>query len=148
MARYHELPNQDTRPRTANLNNRGFTLVEVIIAFVIMALILGATFDTFSTGLRQAVVTGHYAGAVVRAESQLALFDHTETLAVGVRTGRFDPLYTWRTEIAPVTQDDTEAPGEGSYRLYNVVLTVFWGEGDVAREVTLRSQRLNGPEKP
>ncbi len=137
----------------SNQNNRGFTLIEVIIAFVIMALLLGATFDTFSTGLRQAALTGHYAGAVVRAESQLALFDHTETLAVGVTTGRIDPHYTWRTEITPVAQDDAEAPEEDPnrlypYRLYNVALTVFWGEGGDAREVTLRSQRLKELEKP
>ncbi len=135
------------RARPANLNERGFTLIEVIIAFVIMALMLGATFETFSTGLRQAAVTGHYAGAVVRAESQLALFEHTETLAVGVTTGRIDPHYTWRTEITPVAQDDAEAPEEEQYRLYNVVVTVFWGEGGDAREVTLRSQRLKELEK-
>jgi len=129
-------------------SSRGFTLFEVIIAFVIMALILGATFDTFSTGLRQASLTDHYAGAVIRAESQLALFDRGEPLAAGVTTGRFDEFYTWRAEMTPVTQDDAAAPEEGAYRLYNIVLTVFWGDGGEARDVTLRTQRLRGAEKP
>ena len=110
--------------RTAKPNDRGFTLLEVIIAFVIMALILGATFDTFSTGLRQAALTDHYTGAVVRAESQLALFGHAEALDVGIRSGRFDRFYTWRSEIAPVaqdiTQDDAEAPEDNPYPLYNM----------------------------
>ena len=136
------------RPRTAKSDDRGFTLFEVIIAFVIMALILGATFDTFSTGFRQAALTGHYAGAVVRAESQMALFDHSEPLDVGVRTGRFDQHYTWRTNVSPVIEEDAEAPEEGTYRLYNIAITIFWGEGGEAREVTLRSRRLKSPGKP
>jgi len=136
------------KARTAKPDSRGFTLFEVIIAFVIMALILGATFDTFSTGLRQASQTDHYAGAVVRAESQLALFDRGEPLAAGVTTGRFDEFYTWRAEMTPVAQDDAAAPEQGPYRLYNVVLTVFWGEGGETRDMTLRSQRLRDAEKP
>lgn len=136
------------RSRTANPNGRGFTLLEVIIAFIILALILGATFDTFSTGFRQAALSGHYADAVVRAESQLALFDHSEPLAIGVKTGRFDQIYTWRTVVAPIIQDDAETPEEGPYRLYNVAITVFWGAGNDAREVTLRSLRLRNLETP
>ena len=140
------------RARTAKPKDRGFTLLEVIIAFVIMALILGATFDTFSTGLRQAALTDHYTGAVVRAESQLALLGHVEPLDVGIRTGRFDQFYTWRSEIAPsaqdITQDDAETPEDSPYRLYNIALSVFWGEGRDAREVVLRSQRLTAPENP
>jgi len=126
--------------------DRGFTLLEVIIAFVIMALILGATFDTFSTGLRQAGMTGHYAGAVVRAESQLALLDQSGPLTAGVKTGRLDDIYTWRTEIAPVALEEGETPEEGRYRLYNVAITVYWAEGDGVRDVTLRSMRLVRPE--
>lgn len=136
------------RVRNARPGDRGFTLFEVIIAFVIMALILGATFSTFSTGLRQAALTDHYAGAVVRAESQMAFLDRSEPMAVGIRTGRFDQLYTWRTVIAPAAQADGEAPEEGPYRLYNVVLTVFWGTRGDRREMTLRSQRLKALEKP
>lgn len=134
--------------RTEKPDNPGFTLLEVIIAFVIMALILGTTFNTFSTGLRGAHLSDHYAGAVVRAESQLALIDHTDSLDVGIETGRFDQFYTWRSEMAPVKQNETEAPEQGPYRLYDVALTVFWGEGRDVRSVTLRSQRLKFLDPP
>lgn len=135
-------------PRRAKSDDRGFTLLEVIIAFVIMALILGTTFNTFSSGLRGAALSGHYAGAVVRAESQLALLDQTEPLPVGITTGRFGRFYSWRSEIAPVVPDETQAPDDGPYRLYHMALTVFWGKGSDARSVTLRSYRLKAAERP
>jgi general secretion pathway protein I len=133
-------------PRTESRKDRGFTLLEVIIAFVIMALILGATFDTFSTGFRQAELTGNYAGAVVRAESQMALIGHAEPLTIGVKTGELDRDYTYRVEINPVGEPQPEEAAEAPYRLYNVVLSVFWGQGDNTRDVTLRSHRLHVTE--
>ena len=132
-------------------NIRGFTLLEVIIAFAIMALILGATFSTFSTGLRQVSLSGQYTGAVVRAESKLALIGQAERLVAGVNTGRLDRIYTWRTEIFPVPREDPDspdAPEEGPVRLYHVIVSVFWGEGREKRDVTLKSQRLGVIETP
>lgn len=132
---------------TDSRKDRGFTLLEVIIAFVIMALILGATFDTFSTGFRQAELTGNYAGAVVRAESRMALIGQAEPLTLGVKTGELDQDYTYRLEITPVGEPQPDAERESPYRLYNVVLSVFWGHGDNIRDVTLRSHRLHVTEK-
>jgi len=133
--------------------SRGFTLLEVIIAFVIMALIIGATFDTFSTGFRQAAITDQYAGAVIRAEARLALIGQTEPLDIGVRTGQIDQHYSWRTEITPVVRENPEtqepvAQDEGLLRLYSVVVSVFWQESGNTRDVTLRSLRLKSLEGP
>ena len=133
--------------RSGKSKDQGFTLLEVIIAFIIMALIMGATFNTFSIGLRQAALTDHYAGALVRAESHMALLGSAEPLDVGVKTGRFDGFYAWRTQITPVVMDDAEAPEDASHQLVAVVLTVFWGDGRDTRQVTLRSLRLKAPEK-
>jgi general secretion pathway protein I len=141
------------RAPTQSFESRGFTLLEVIIAFIIMALIIGATFDTFSTGFRQAAITDQYAGAVIRAESRLALIGQTEPLAVGVTTGQIDQHYSWRTEITPVVQgngeDQEPTPEENSpFRLYAVVVSVFWQEAGDTRDVTLRSLRLVLEERP
>jgi general secretion pathway protein I len=130
------------RVRKPKWHVQGFTLLEVIIAFVIMALILGATFDTFSTGLRQATVTERYAGAVIRAETQLARIGRSEPLVAGIQTGEFDQSYAWQTEVTLLPNENPEEPNEGPLQLYNVVVTVFWGTGDDARDVTLRSQRV------
>jgi general secretion pathway protein I len=135
------------RRRLKSARSGGFTLLEVIIAFVIMALVVGATFDTFSTGLRSALLTGDYAGAVVRAESRLALLAFSEPLEAGVKSGKFDDVYVWRTEVRPVPADkETDTPPP-PFSLYDVVVTVAWGSGAHARKITLKSQRLGkGPD--
>lgn len=122
--------------------SRGFTLLEVIIAFVIMALIIGATLNVFSTGLRNTLVTGNYAEAVVHADSRLAVLEHIGFLQEGVRSGRFDQTYGWRTEVRPVISEQDRSSGPEPFQLYNIAVTVFWHDGRDSREVTLRSMRL------
>ena len=124
--------------------SNGFTLLEVIVAFVIMALIVGATFDIFSTGLRSAVVSGTYADAVVHAESRLVLLDGSGPLEEGVKTGRIDQTYGWRTEVSLVVAPEDRTAALSSPRLYNVKVTVFWRDGRDPRELTLQSLRLKG----
>lgn len=120
----------------------GFTLLEVIIAFVILALMLGTVFNTFSIGLRNANLAGDYAGAVVHAEAKLGLLGVAEPLEVSASNGRFDRLYGWRQSIRPVLQPDESSASKNSPQLYEVILTVFWGNGAEARELTLRTLRM------
>ena len=121
---------------------KGFTLLEVIIAFVIMALVLGASFETFSTGLRNAGTAGDYAGAVVRAEGKLALLGATERLAEGSSSGRFDDAYVWRLSITTASEHSGAVAGSDRYPLYAVALTVAWGTGKQTRRLILRTYRL------
>lgn len=123
---------------------RGFTLIEVIVAFVIMAFILGASFQTFSVGLRNAGTAGSYAGAVVRAENSLAELGRTAPMTEGVSTGQFDKTYSWRLDVAAAERHAGAISGGDERVLLAVTLTVMWGEGRSARDVTLRTFRLGG----
>lgn len=122
----------------------GFTLLEVIIAFVIMALVFGAVFNTFSIGLRNATLAGDYAGAVVHAEAKLAQIGVEEPLEEGLKSGRFDALYGWQQLIRPVVEESETASETTGRRLYEVSVMVFWGSGRTARDLTLRTWRIKG----
>jgi len=107
----------------------GFTLIEVIVAFIILALVFGAVFSTFSTGLRNANLAGDYAGAAVRAQGKLDLLGVAEPLREGMTRGTFGPQYGWQQTVREIARRDAPVPDDAGPRLFEVTLTVFWGGG-------------------
>ena len=61
--------------------SRGYTLVEVLVAFVIMAMALTVLLRIFSGGVRNVALSSDYAKAVLIAESRLATAGIDDTLA-------------------------------------------------------------------
>jgi len=64
---------------------RGFTLIEIIVALAILAVALGALFQAFSTGLRATTVTDRQAAAVMLAQSLLDRIGQDIPLALASR---------------------------------------------------------------
>src|SRR5258707_11895102 len=54
-----------------NRSSAGFTLIEILVAFTVATLLLGALYQLFSAGLRSSASAQHYADAVLLAESGL-----------------------------------------------------------------------------
>jgi general secretion pathway protein I len=78
-----------TRPEPAR--QTGFTILEVLAAFVVFAVALAALMQVFTGGLRDAQLADEYARAVIIAQSRLAAFTATdlpkETTASGKQEG-------------------------------------------------------------
>ena len=120
---------------------RGFTLIEVLVAFAILAVALGVLIQVFSTGLRNARVAEAYTTATLYAESMLAAVGVEEPLAAGETSGDFDERFRWRLDVQPyeIPDSDNEA---AVGRAFRVVVTVSWGDEDDPRNVTLTTLRL------
>ena len=67
--------------------SRGYTLVEVLVAFVILAMTLTVLLRIFSGGVRNIAVSADYARAVLIAESQLAAAGIDEPFHAGETGG-------------------------------------------------------------
>lgn len=125
--------------RRRNSRTQGFTLLEVLVAFTILALMMGVLLQVFSGGLRTAEVARNHAVGALLAQSKLAAIGIEEPLVEGERTGAFDNGYRWRYSIDRYQDDDGEEEEIVPYRL---TLTVEWGPAGSGGSVTLTTLRL------
>ena len=122
---------------------RGFSLLEVLVAFTILAMLLGALFQVFSGGLRAARSGDQYTRATVIAQSRLASLGVEQPLREGVSSGTDDDPYHWRVTVSPYL-DDQILVVDHVLQPLTVHVEVFWEEGGSARSVSLTSILL-GP---
>ena len=126
----------------AENRSRGFTLIEVLVALAVLALALGVLFQIFSTGLNNSRVAEAYAKATLLAQSKLASLGIEESLGEGQNTGRFDEQFGWRIDIHSHEREEEPVGQDAPLKPYEVVVTVYWGETDEERSVSLTTLRL------
>lgn len=127
---------------------RGFSLLEVLVAFVILSLALAVLMRIFSGGLGNIGAAEHYSRAVAIAESQLAAAGVESPLVEGEYSGETEHAYAWRTLVQ---RYDAAAPLlEGAVvpvDLYQVEVTVSW-DTTAATPRTLRLVTLRTAPRP
>ncbi len=125
--------------------DRGFTLLEVLVAFAIAAGALAVLFRTAVDGGTAAEAAARYGEALSHARSRLAAVEGA-ALRPGDASGE-DGAYRWRTRIALVAEAPPVRDGPPAPALYAVTVAVGWGDGSAARNVELATRRL-GPPTP
>lgn len=125
---------------------RGYTLIEVIVAFALLALALTLLLGTLSGATRQVRWSGDAGRAALHAQSLLDTVGVGAPLRPGQRDGEFDDgRYRWALTVTPwdepLPPDIPRAP-TGANRLYEVALAVQWGDGGPRERLQLRSLRL------
>ena len=123
----------------------GFSLLEVLVAFSILALCLGVLLRIFGGGSRLAGLSEEHARAVVLAESLLAQAGVETPLQPGETSGQIDETFDWAMRVSPFTPPDGEPlPEQLQFKPYWVELAVEWGEGDELHAFNLSTLRLVG----
>ena len=141
---------QTARPIARGRRQRGYTLLEIMVAFAVLGVALVLLLGTLSGGVRQVRWAADSARAALHARSLLDVVGVGEPLEPGLRGGGFeDGRYRWVLQVEPYV-DPARLPDEPvdpfGPRLMHLVLQVQWGEGGPRERLRLETLRLVQPD--
>jgi general secretion pathway protein I len=125
--------------------SRGFTLIEVVVAFVLLTLVLATSFEIFTTGFARAALLEDESRALLIAQSRLAAAGVEENLKEGETRGESeDRRFQWTVSVK--RSDEGAEPGKPApsvYQLYRIDVQVAWqGADDRHRQLALSTLGL------
>jgi general secretion pathway protein I len=128
-------------------SNKGFSLIEVLVAFVVMGLVVGTLLQLFGSSMRSVALSDEYSFAVQVAESRLAAVGSEIKVEDGSTSGdEKGSGYRWEVTMSPIEFNDKLKELPLPLQLYRVEVVVTWQSGDKNREFHLSSLRF-GEEK-
>lgn len=127
----------------------GYSLIEVVVAFALLALALTLLLGTLSGATRQLRWSDDAGRAALHARSLLAEAGVEQPLRPGVRSGALeDGRYRWSLRVEPWEEPglppQPRDPAGGG--LHALELQLQWGDGGPGEHLAVRSLRLLPPE--
>lgn len=135
---------------------RGFSLLEVMLAFVILAVSMGMLLGMLSRGLGQVRTSQDESEAALHAQSLLDSIGVIEPVQPGEQVGEFaNSRYRYRLETSEI-EDPSPAlalpptvvdPGTAinAPKVYRVALDVSWGPAESPRKLRFTTLRVRSP---
>ncbi|GAA0791818.1 type IV pilus modification PilV family protein [Marinobacterium sediminicola] len=118
----------------------GFTLLEVLVAFVILAGTLGVMMRINAQALDTSMRAAERQQALMLAESQLDRVLARSDLLPGTERGDFElDGFRWQLEVSPFTfPGQEELVMESRIIPYRIDISVYWGAASELQLTTLR----------
>ncbi|APP76563.1 type II secretion system protein XpsI [Xanthomonas vesicatoria] len=111
---------------------RGYTLIEVIVAFALLALALSLLLGSLSGAARQVRAADDSTRATLHAQSLLAVQGMDKPLVPEQQQGTFENgHFRWSMDVRPYDEPrrNPQAPvPPGAHKLLQLTLVVRWGE--------------------
>jgi general secretion pathway protein I len=136
------------RPHCAK-REAGFTLIEVVVAFLLLSIVLAAGFEIFSTGMARASDLADRSQALAIAQSKLAAAGTEELLRDGQARGESeDRRFRWSMSVLATEEgQDPRMPVQSPYLLYRVDVRVEW-HGSRGRDQDIELATLALGQRP
>ena len=135
-------------PESSSLKNeQGFSLLEVVVALMIMAGGFLAVLNLFSGSVRSVDFSGQYLKAVTLANSKMNELE-IQNFTVEDSSGNFknEENYRWEVDISPYDSDLNNQ--ESGIQLQKILLKVLWNDDGHTRNIELATLRLEGQIYP
>ena len=133
----------------------GFTLIELIAAFVIFALGFGVMLQILGDSIRTTRQAQQSTQAALYAQSLLDAQGVGEALKEGASSGDFDDTYHWQLNVVRYQPQVTAGSGmspamatPGQPELFQLELTVSWGGQYLQHHARFSTLRSMLPQQP
>ena len=125
-----------------NRIHSGFSLLEVLVALVIMGFVVGSVLQLVGNSLRSIALSDDYSYAIQIAESKLALVGHIIPVAVGSHSGTEYNRFTWSVNINTSNVSFHEDAPPSPVHLYHIVIDIAWPADEPMHNFRLSSLRF------
>lgn len=132
-----------TRLPFLRAGQNGFTLLEVLVAIMIMGLSLGALLQQFALASRSGAAAYDATRATIHAREKLEELKLRRQLVEGVERGSFDDGFEWETSVQFYSYDEAEDSvfDDMRYETYLLSAVATWRYGNRAKQVELETLR-------
>lgn len=124
--------------RSLDANARGFTLLEVLVALVLLSVALVAILQLFSINLRGIATSEDFAKAVMRAEATMR--DVLDEDDIAEKSSSETTPDGYRIDVA-ITNAEEKRTENLPLKLLQISLTVHWKDGVKERALTLKTMK-------
>jgi general secretion pathway protein I len=122
----------------------GFTLIEVLVAFAVVAVLLVPILHGFAMGTAGASRTQSLAEATIVAESALEAIGPALALTNGAVDDRQEGPYRVMSMVRRF-HDESAAARDSVVVPYEIIVAVSWRDAGKPRSISLRTLRLGPP---
>lgn len=129
----------------------GFTLIEVILAFALLALGLTILLGILSGATKQVRWADDAGRAAMHAQTLLAQQGVGEPLEQGHKEGDFEQgRYRWTLDVEPwrdpsIVSENPQPQDPNAAKLFEINLKMQWGDGSPRNRLQVQSLRLVAP---
>jgi len=127
--------------RIDTFGDDGFTLMEVMVAMLILAISFTLVLQLFSGSLRSGHLSERYLVAVYHARAKMEEALLREKIEPGIREGEVGDGYTWVTTVKYFGKEVEENSDEDLV-LYQCTVKVSWPHGKHQKSLTIQSLRI------
>ena len=118
--------------------SRGFSLIEVLVAFSIASVSLTIIFQLYASGTTSAILGNEYSHALVIAQSRMEMIGTVEDFQDYTPSGIESDKFYWDITVDEYVPDGS-IPDLLRIDLKTVSVTITWDSRDQERSITLQT---------
>jgi len=125
--------------------DRGFTLIEILVAISVLAISLVVILQLFSGGLKSVRLSNQYTRAIFYAREKMEEILLMEDLEAGSQEGsqedESEDPFRWRAEIVLIEPEEEEA-SKLPFDTLGIMVDVMWQEGEKEKHFQISTMKV------